>query len=52
MSDADGEATETQVWLRIAHDCKYISVEDLNRLTEGYEEVDRTMNNPEKFLPK
>ena len=25
LSDADGEATETQVWLEIARDCEYIS---------------------------
>src|SRR5437762_1526837 len=27
MSDADGEATETQVWLDVSLDCKYITVE-------------------------
>ncbi len=27
MADADGEATETQVWLDFARDCGYLSVE-------------------------
>ena len=56
MSDADGEATETQVWLSIAKDCKYLSVEDQIRLMDGYEEVGRMlgsmMANPDKFFPK
>ena len=56
MSDADGEATETQVWLSVAKDCKYLLVDDQVRLTQGYDEVGRMlggmMANPEKFLPK
>ena len=56
MSDADGEATETQVWLSLAKDCGYLKEEDCQRLTEGYEEVGRMLGgmlaNPEKFLPK
>jgi four helix bundle protein len=53
MSDADGEATETQVWLDFARDCGYLSVERQAGLTAKYEEVGRMLggmiNNPEKF---
>jgi len=56
LSDADGEATETQVWLNFSRDCRYISVEDCERLTDGYLEVGRMlgamMADPEKFLPR
>ena len=56
MSDADGEATETQVWLHFSKDCGYIKAEDCQRLCEGYEEVGRMLGgiiaNPERFLPK
>jgi four helix bundle protein len=56
MSDADGEATETQVWLDFSKDCGYISEEDCKRLTKSYIEVGRMLGsmilNPEKFLPR
>ena len=56
MTDADGEYTETQIWLDFSKDCKYISQEIRNRLYKEYEEVGRMLgsmaNNPEKFLPK
>ncbi len=56
MSDADGEATETQVWLEFSRDCKYISRKECESLITRYEEVGRTLNgminNPKKFLPK
>lgn len=56
IADADGEATETQVWLDASKDCEYLSVEDHTRLIDGYEEVGRMLGgmlaNPEKFLPK
>lgn len=56
MSDADGEATETQVWLEFSRDCEYISSEKCQSLTNGYEEVGRMLGgmiaNPKKFLPK
>jgi four helix bundle protein len=56
MTDADGEASETCVWLDFAKDCDYID-ENINiELTEKYEEVGRMLggmiNSPEKFLPK
>ena len=56
MSDADGEATETQVWLSVAKDCQYLPIEIQVRISQGYDEVGRMlggmMANPEKFLPK
>ena len=55
LSDSDGEATETQVWLDFARDCRYISAGDHARLTSKYEEVGRMlgsmMQSPEKFRP-
>ena len=59
MADADGEATETQVWLDFARDCGYLSNERQTNLTARYEEVGRMLggmiNNPKiqclVFLP-
>ncbi len=56
MTDADGEASETCVWLDFAKDCNYIN-ENINiELTEKYDEVGRMLgsmiDHPEKFLPK
>jgi four helix bundle protein len=56
MSDADGEATETTVWLDVAKDCEYIETVDYQRLMNGYEEVGKMLGNmilhPEKFSPR
>src|SRR6266516_5329823 len=41
MADADGEATETQVWIDFAEECGYISSFRQMELREGYEEVGR-----------
>ena len=53
MADADGEATETQVWLDFARDCGYLSSERQANLTARYEEVGRMLggmiNHPERF---
>ena len=53
MADADGEATETQVWLDFARDCCYLSKERQIQLTKGYEEVGRMLGtmiaNPDRF---
>src|SRR6266704_820358 len=52
MGDADGEATETQVWLDFARDCGYLSPQRQAKLTAGYEEVGRMLGgmigNPER----
>ena len=56
MTDADGECSETQIWLDFARDCKYIPKEIRDKLYNEYEEVGRMLgsmaNNPEKFTPK
>ncbi len=53
LSDADAEATETQVWLDLALDCEYLSREEHDKLVGHYEEVGRMlgsmMESPEKF---
>jgi four helix bundle protein len=53
LADADGESTETQVWLDFAYDCGYLPQERYVMLTKGYEEVGRLlgsmMASPDKF---
>jgi four helix bundle protein len=53
MADADGEATETQVWIDFATECRYFSPSNQARLKSGYEEVGRVLGgmiaHPEKF---
>lgn len=55
MADADGEATETQIWLDLALDCGYLAPKRHEELIKGYEEVGRMLggmiSNPEKFAP-
>ena len=56
LSDADGEATETQVWLEFARDCGYLNVENCERLVYEYQEIGRMLGSmmaqPEKFIPR
>ncbi len=56
MTDADGEATETSIWLDFALDCDYISINEHAALQLKYNEIGRMLNsmalNPEKFIPK
>ncbi len=53
MSDADGEATETQVWIDFAQNCGYLSAKRQTELRAGYEEVGRMLGSmimhPERF---
>lgn len=53
MADADGEATETQVWLDFSRDCGYLAHQRQAELISGYEEVGRMLGrmilNPERF---
>jgi len=55
LTDCDGEATETQVWLDFSLDCGYMRQEDYDRLTRGYEEVGKMLSgmmaNPKRFAP-
>lgn len=56
MSDADGEATETQVWRDVSKDCRYIDPSTHGRLISEYKEVGSMLghmiNNPLKFKPR
>lgn len=56
MTDADGEATETSIWLDFALDCEYIDQQIHVALQAKYQEIGRMLNgmaqNPEKFSPK
>jgi len=56
ISDADGENSETIVWLEFSLACGYIAAEEKGELELDAEEVGRMLNsmleNPEKFLPK
>jgi four helix bundle protein len=56
ITDADGEATETSIWLDFALDCNYMDKDDYTLLYSKYEDIGRMLNsmanNPEKFLPK
>lgn len=56
ITDSDGEASETMVWLDFSKDCKYISEGKHKEVYEQYEEVGKMLGgmieNPEKFLPK
>jgi four helix bundle protein len=53
MSDADGEGTETQVWIDFAQACGYISEERQMEWRKGYEEIGRMLGgmiaHPERF---
>ena len=55
LADADGEATETQVWLDFARNCEYLAPNRQAELQKSYEEVGRMlgkmMSMPEKFSP-
>ncbi len=55
LADADGEATESQVWLDFAKDFGYMSPERHKHLTTNYEELGKMiggmMAHPEKFAP-
>ena len=53
LSDADGENSETQLWLDFAFECQYISEEKRLELQNKSEEIGKLlnymMNNPDKF---
>jgi four helix bundle protein len=54
--DADGENSETIVWIEFSLACKYLKQDEFDSLIQLTEEVGRMLNsmieNPEKFLPK
>ena len=53
LSDAEGEAAETQTWLDFSRDCEYISNADCGRLNLEYDNVlgkiVNMINSPEKW---
>ena len=56
MTDADGECSETLVWMDFARDCEYITTSKHKELLKQYNDVGKMLGsmikNPEKFLPK
>jgi four helix bundle protein len=56
ITDADGEASETTVWLDFSLDCGYIDIKTHTELYSKYAEVGRMLGgiaaNPQKFIPK
>ena len=53
LSDSEGEAEETRVWLDLAFRCKYISEEEANELDQTYDgilgQLVRMIENPEQW---
>ncbi len=53
MSDADGEMTETQIWINFAFECKYINVTKYNDLSDQAAQAGKLIgfmiDNPGKF---
>ena len=56
LTDADGEASETGIWLDFAKDFGYINKEEYFNLISRYLKAGRMlggmMKNPEKFIPR
>jgi len=56
MTDADGEATETSIWLDFALSSDYIDKETHEKMINVYDEIGRMLSsmadNPEKFIPR
>ncbi len=54
LSDAEGEAAETQVWLEFAVKCRYMKREEATSLYQAYAEIIRTsvgmINHPETWI--
>jgi len=55
ITNADGECSETLIWLDFSRDCSYITIEKYKELHNKYSEVDRMLGamilSPEKFIP-
>ena len=56
MTDADGEATDTSIWLDFALSSEYIDNDEHERMIKLYDEIGRMLSsmaeNPEKFMPR
>ena len=44
LTDADGEQQETQHWIETAEDCRYLSLEQTQKLNNGLSEIGRMIN--------
>lgn len=55
LTDADGECSETIVWLDFALDCKYIDNDNYEKIIKQYNEIGKMLGsmieNPLKFKP-
>ncbi|MDE3144465.1 MAG: four helix bundle protein [Bacteroidota bacterium] len=53
LNDSETENAETQVWLDFSKDCKYLALEEYERLTSLNTEIAKLIwymiNNPDKF---
>lgn len=53
MTDANGECSETMIWLNFSKDCSYITDEEHQNLYSKYKEVGKVLGsmiqNPRKF---
>jgi four helix bundle protein len=56
LSDSEGEAEETRVWLDLALRCKYISVAEADELDQAYDgrlaQLVRMIDRPEQWTIK
>jgi four helix bundle protein len=54
LSDVEGEAAETQVWIEFAVKCDYVSVDAAKELYQTYNDILRTIvgmiNHPETWI--
>jgi len=54
LSDAETEATETQVWVQFAVACKYLSIDAGDEMRQGYDHVIgklvKMMTHPEEWV--
>ena len=44
LSDADSEQYETQHWIEIAHECKYLNEDNVHKLLHYCESVGKMLN--------
>jgi four helix bundle protein len=55
-TDADGECSETMVWLDFSLNCHYVGKEFHTHISEEYSEIGKMLNamilNPDKWVPK
>ena len=56
LSDSEGEACETQVWIEFARRCKYLDENVCDKLDLAYDQIlgqlVKMINNPDKWLIK